>query len=153
MKLSKNFSLNEFTRSETGDRMGIDNRPGVNEQGSLINLSSLVLELVRGIYDAPIAITSGYRGEDLNRRIGGSPNSQHCKGEAADFLVAGYNSRQVCEAIQKSEIPFDQLILEYPSESQPDGAWVHISYSSRLRNQVMTAIREPGGTSYKMGLT
>ena len=64
----------------------------------------------------------------VNRGIGSSDNSQHCKGEAVDFVTHQYTPRQIVEMIKKSDIPYDQLILEYES-------WVHISFSSRNRKQ------------------
>ena len=47
----------------------------------------------------------------------------------------------------KSNLEFDQLILEYPGKDPRDG-WVHCSYN-RLSNrgEVLTAVKEKGGDS------
>lgn len=153
MKLSEHFNLNEFTRSETGDRLGYDNEPGPEELTRLITLCSEVLEPIRAILGAPISILSGYRGAELNTKIGGAESSQHCRGEAADFIVFGETCREVVEVLKYSNVPFDQMILEYPSKSQPDGAWVHISCTSKPRKQILTATKTAGGkTTYTLGI-
>ena len=53
----------------------------------------------------------------------------------------------------KENLKFNQLILEYPGPDPRDG-WVHISYANdgSNKNQVLTAVREEGKTSYKEGL-
>lgn len=73
------------------------------------------LERVRAVLGCPILISSGYRSPKLNAAIGGARNSQHCKGEAADFIAPGFGSpMEVCKEIVKHQesIQFDQLIHE-----------------------------------------
>ncbi len=81
MKLSKNFALSEITHSNTAKRLGIDNEP---TETHLQNMQYLVDNLIQPLRDAvgPIRVSSGYRNPELNRAIGGSRSSQHCKGEA-----------------------------------------------------------------------
>ena len=122
MKLSENFTLEEFTRSQTASRHGIDNTP--NEE-QVENLKTLAkgLELVRTKLDNnPINISSGFRCEDLNDRLGSKRTSRHILGLAADFTCDRYDSvGRVFEVLADSSIEFDQLILEYDS-------WIHISF-------------------------
>ncbi len=87
-------------------------------------------------------MTSGFRTKTINTRIGGSPNSQHCKGEAADFIVPGLELRNVVQLMRGIKLPFDQLIFEF-------GSWIHVSYSPRHRRQVLEAKLEGGKTVYK----
>ena len=84
MRLSKNFILSEITRSNTAKRLGIDNGPDKNH---LRSIQRLVTNLIQPMRDAlgPIRISSGYRNPNVNRAIGGSTKSQHCKGEALDL--------------------------------------------------------------------
>jgi zinc D-Ala-D-Ala carboxypeptidase len=127
MRLSENFSLWELTKSQTAERKGIDNTPGEEEIKNLRALCQNILQPVRVNYKAPIMPSSGYRSYDLNIAIGSSPRSQHTKGEAVDFEVPWVDNRLVALWIQNNLL-FDQLILEYYKENDPNSGWVHVSY-------------------------
>lgn len=87
----------------------------------------------------PITITSGYRSEAVNAAIGGSKTSAHLTGHACDFVALGMDVRQVCEAIIKGGIKFDQLIDEARrGQAGRQVTWVHISFDPRMRGQVLT---------------
>lgn len=146
MNLSAHFSLQELTASQTAVRRGIDNTPTAE---ALQNLQELAngLERVRAVLKCPILISSGYRSPKLNAAVGGSKTSQHCKGEAADFIAPGFGSpMEVCKAIVENQdtIHFDQLIHE--------GTWVHLSFSPEPRGSVLTAIFSNGPTRYVKGI-
>ena len=141
MQLSKNFSLAELTVSQEAARSGLKNAPSHDQALSLIALCQNVLQPLRDRIRRPIVITSGYRSPTVNRRVGGSQNSQHCKGQAADFIVPGLELRNVMQLIQNMELPVDQLIFEY-------GKWIHVSYGPRHRRQVLEAKLEGGKTVY-----
>ena len=150
MQLSKNFSLRELTRSQTAIRKGIKNEP---DQEQLMNLVALTVKILQPCRDkfGSISINSGLRVLDLNRAIGSSDKSQHCKGQAADFEAYSISNAQLADWIMLNRC-FDQLILEYPGKDPRDG-WVHCSYN-RLGNRmkVLTAVKEKGKTVYKKGL-
>lgn len=131
MKLSKHFTLDEFTFSQTAARNMLDNTPTDVQIASLKRLCVEVLEPVREHFDRPVRISSGYRGPDLNRAVRGSRSSQHCKGEAADFTVPGVTVLELCQWMHRN-LNYDQLIYEF-------GRWVHVSYGPRMRNQELTA--------------
>ena len=138
MQLSKNFSLEEMERSQTAQRMGIKNKAGSGEIKNLTDLCYGVLEPVRAKFDKPITITSGYRSPALCEAIGSKATSQHTKGEAADFEIAGISNLQVAYWIQ-SNTDFDQLILEYWKEDDPNAGWIHCSFKEGSnRKQVLT---------------
>jgi len=147
MKLSKNFSLIEITRSSTAKRIGIDNAPNKEH---LNNIQTLIREVVQPLRDAigPIRISSGYRSPALNRAIGGSNKSQHCKGQALDlqFWENGeMNNKKIYDWILSSGVDFDQMINEF------DYSWIHISFKEfKNRKQVLEAYKdEDGDTRYK----
>ena len=147
MKLSKNFALSEITHSNTAKRLGIDNEP---TETHLQNMQHLVDNLLQPLRDAvgPIRVSSGYRNPALNRAIGGSRSSQHCKGEALDlqFWKAGeMNNKVIYDWILQSGLEFDQMINEF------DFAWIHISLKKEgNRNQVLEAYKdEDGDTKYR----
>ena len=112
MQLSKHFKLEEFEKSMTATRKGISNKAGSGEIKNLTDLCYGVLEKVRSKFEKPIKISSGFRSPELCEAIGSKPTSQHTKGEAADFEIAGISNLQVALWIQNN-CDFDQLILEY----------------------------------------
>lgn len=157
MQLSPHFTLHEMIRSKTALRKGIDNEPSPAVLRKLIFLCEEGLEKVRALVGEPIRISSGYRSVALNAAVKGSPSSQHCcigPYAAADFEVMGLSNRALAETIEKSDIQFDQLILEYPSPSNPQAGWVHMSLLTRgePRREVLTALSRRGHTIYKKGL-
>ena len=139
MQLSKHFKLEEFEKSMTATRKGIENKAGSGEIKNLTDLCYGVLEPVRAKFDKPITITSGYRSPDLNRAIGSkSDTSQHCKGEACDFEIAGVSNLKVALWISNN-CDFDQLILEYWKDDDPNAGWIHCSFKEGSnRKQVLT---------------
>lgn len=146
MQLSAHFSLDELTASQTATRKGIDNTPPADVMPAMQELAN-GLERVRRILGVPMQINSGYRSAKLNAAVGGSKTSQHCKGEAADFVAPQFgNPMEVCRAIvaNADEIQFDQLIYE--------GAWIHISFTPDPRQSVLTAHFGNGGVKYSAGL-
>ena len=119
MKLTDNFTLAEFTESQTASRKGFDNTPPAEIIPNLIRTAKL-LEQVRKAVGKPITVTSGYRSKQLNDALGSNDRSQHRVGCAADFKVAGMTPDEVVQAIIATDIQYDQLIREFDS-------WVHIS--------------------------
>lgn len=139
IKLSKNFYLDEFTRSQTAVRAGIIievPQPSME----FVYLQELCEKVLQPLRDAlgPVQITSGYRPPALNRLIGGSPRSQHQIGQAADIVVAGYTPLEVVRWIAENIPGYDQLIHEF-------GQWTHVSISglhSKGRRQLLTAYKK-----------
>jgi hypothetical protein len=119
--LSKYFSLRELIFSKLAQDNDIDNMPNA-ETLETLKYTATQLDKVRELLNNPVNISSGYRCLQVNRRIGSKDTSQHVKGEAIDFKCELYgNPKQVFDAIKKSNIQFDQLILEF-------NQWVHISF-------------------------
>lgn len=139
MQLSPNFTLMEFTKSQAGERMGIDNTPPPHAIASLKLLCLFVLEPVRFHYKRPVVINSGYRGTVLNEAVRGSISSQHCKGEAADIEVIGIANGDLAKWMANN-VPYDQLILECYRKGEPTSGWVHVSYKPKgNRREKLTA--------------
>ena len=139
MQLSKNFKLEEFTKSMTATRKGINNEPGSCDIKNLENLCYEILEPLRAKFGKPIIITSGYRSEELCEAIGSKKTSQHSKGQAADLEIASIPNIQIAYWL-KNNVDFDQLILEFYSKDDPSAGWVHVSYNEKgsNRKQVLT---------------
>jgi zinc D-Ala-D-Ala carboxypeptidase len=141
MNLSKHFTLDEFTHSQTASRLGIPNIPSAEETMSIITLCENVLEPVRVHFDRPVRIDSGYRCQALNEAIpNSSKTSQHMIGEAADIIVPGVQLMDVFLYI-KDNLEFDQVIFEL--------TWVHVSFRKiGNRRQALTASFENGKVHY-----
>ncbi|XPV77668.1 MAG: D-Ala-D-Ala carboxypeptidase family metallohydrolase [Desulfovibrio sp.] len=145
--LSKNFTLAEFTRSETAARAG---RVIVVPSNVQLNLKRLCVTVLQPLRYAlgPISVSSGYRPHWLNVKIGGAANSAHLYGLAADISSPKYSALQVAKWLAESGVPFDQIIHEF-------GRWVHVSIARKNtipRYELLTAMKVKGRTVYKTGL-
>tara|TARA_R110001592_G_scaffold61640_2_gene187989 strand:+ start:12157 stop:12627 length:471 start_codon:yes stop_codon:yes gene_type:complete len=151
MKLSNNFSLKELTASQTAERKGISNNPSEDHMNNLKELCDNVLQKIRDHYNKVVSVSSGYRSPELCVSIGSSVNSQHAKGQAADFEVFGLSNADLCKWISEN-LEFDQLILEYHNIGEPNSGWIHCSYRAdgENRKQILRAYRdEAGKTKYE----
>lgn len=147
VKLSSHFLLSEAVKSDTAERLGIDNTPSTSTV-SVMRQTAMEMEIVRTMLGVPITINSWFRCLELNRALKSKDTSQHIVGEAVDFVAPMFGiPKLICKFIldHGGNIPFDQLILEH--------TWVHISFAIRSgqpRKQVLSLLRN--GT-YAIGLT
>lgn len=149
MKLSKNFSLQELTDSPTAIKLGIDNNPIPEQLQCLQDLVDCVLQPVRDKF-GPVTITSGLRVPELNKAVGGSTTSDHCKGQAADFEVAGVDNKVVAMWIAET-LSYDQLILEFYDDGVTNSGWIHCSYDAKGNaKKKMTAQKDGKRTVYAL---
>ena len=152
MNLSANFTLKELTRSDTADRLDIDNTPNEEQIESLRLLCENILQPVREHFGKPVKINSGFRCPALNQATGGSATSDHCKGQACDFEIDGVSNPELAEWVSQN-CKYTQLILEFYTQGQPNSGWVHCSYSpENLKCQELTAVKVAGKTTYLQGL-
>lgn len=142
MKLTPNFLLAEFTRSDEAARLRLSNDPTAEHLANL-RLTALGMEMVRLIIGRPIRITSGYRAPGVNRAVGGTPTSAHALGFAADFIVPTLGLVNTARALI-GRLPYDQLIYEH-------NRCVHISFDPRLRGEELTQ-RGAAGTPLVPGI-
>jgi hypothetical protein len=148
MNLSRNFTLQELTKSDTAIRKGIDNNPNADQVEKLKLLCERVLQPVRDHFGR-VKVTSGFRSPELCAAIGSSVNSQHAKAEAVDFEVIGVDNAEVADWIYKN-IRTDQLILEFYTPGEPNSGWIHASYIEfNPRAQYLRAYREDKKVKYK----
>lgn len=131
MRLSPHFTLEEMIHSDYAKKFGINNIPSQQVIKNLGYLAHNLLEPLREYLGKPIVITSGYRCEKLNRKVGGSSSSQHLYGQAVDIWVQGISPQLLYEKIKQSGLDYDQLIHEKTKNAE----WVHISYSKHNRHQ------------------
>ena len=148
MKLSRNFTLSELTKSDTAIRKGIDNNPNAEQVDKLKLLCEKILQPIRDHFGR-VKVTSGYRSPQLCAAIGSSLNSQHARAEACDFECIGISNAELSDWIHM-HLEYDQLILEFWNPSEKNSGWVHCSYTEdQPRHSYLRAFREDGRVKYK----
>ena len=126
------FSIKELCKSITADKYNIDNTPTQEVTDNLTKLVDNILDPLREAWGRPIYVNSGYRSPKLNAKVGGSTNSQHKSGQAADITTGNTsNNEKLFKLIQNLKLPFDQLIDE------KNYSWIHVSYGPKNRRQIL----------------
>jgi len=150
--LTKNFTLEELTKSETALRFGMDNTPNDEQLANMVALCECVLQPIRDHFGKGVKVNSGFRDPEVNAKVGGSKTSDHCKGMAADIEIPGIANAELAQWITDN-LEFRQVILEFYTPGIPDSGWVHVSYNSGdNKKQVLTATKQNGKTVYLTGL-
>lgn len=129
----KHFSFQEFERSETAYRHGIDNTAPEGARRNIAVLVDRVLDPLREAWGKPLTVTSGYRCPELNKIVGGAKTSHHLRGMAADISTGNrVENRRLFQLVLDLKLPFTQLIDE------KNFAWVHISLDpADVKRQVL----------------
>lgn len=146
MKISEHFTLEEFSFSEAAGRLGLDNTP-TSIVITNLGLVAAAMERIRTLLgDRPIVVHSGYRSAEVNHAVGGVTTSAHCRGLACDFVCSAFGTpAKVALAILKSDIEYDQLILEY--------GWVHVGLAQdRLLSRREALTKRSPGAAYESGI-
>ena len=123
-QLSPNFTLEELlitSYKEFQKKQLEEVKPFMD---NLYIIANYILQPIRNYYKVPITVTSGFRGTALNEKVGGNKTSQHCLGEAVDFVVKGKTVDEVFEDIKtgKIDICYRQLIKEKINGK----FWIHL---------------------------
>ena len=152
MKLSKNLSLSEVTKSNTALRRGIDNSPTNEHIENLKYLAENIFQPIREHFNRPIFVSSGYRSKALNEAIGGSQRSFHSHGCALDLDMDGKASSVSNTDIFyfiKENLGFTELIWVFVDNDKPD--WVHVAIAKGREQEknAKIAYRIEGKTKYK----
>lgn len=132
MKITDNFTTQEVTRSETAQRLGIDNSLSIEMLDNAYCFAKAVLQPLREKIGLPFLISSWYRCKALNEAVGGTLNSAHTRATAIDFVISGLSVQQtyeiVLETLKTLHIPFDQLIFESFTKDGETTQWVHLGW-------------------------
>jgi zinc D-Ala-D-Ala carboxypeptidase len=144
--LSEHFTLGEFALSDAAARRGLDNTPNCTVITNLCRIAAVMEQIRTLLKNNLIDVHSGYRSEAVNKTIGGVVTSAHCHGLACDFVCLAFGTPvQVAMAILKSDIEYDQLILEY--------GWVHVGLAQAglpLRHEALT--KRSQAAPYEVGI-
>ena len=149
--ISKHISYREGVYSITATRLGIDNTPNDEQLDNMELVAEEVFEPLRAYVGGPIKINSFFRCPELNKAIGGSSKSQHCKGQAIDIDdTFGRMTNAEMYHFIKEHLDFDQIIWEFGDDKNP--AWVHVSYVSEEENRhrCLRAVKKDGKTHYEV---
>lgn len=120
----KYFSFQEFERSDTAYKHGIDNTAPESARKNIAALVDKVLAPLREAWGKPITVTSGYRCSELNRLVGGVATSTHMQGMAADISTGNMiDNRRLYQLAQDLNLPYFELIGK-----KYGFGWLHISY-------------------------
>lgn len=149
MEISKHFDMQEVVESQTALRKGIDNTLPDKLLPNVIMVAENVLEKAREFFHKPVVVSSWYRSPKLNKAIGGSVTSDHCKGCAVDFKIMGVPNKQVAIFI-RDNLEFRQLILEFYNPDKPNSGWIHCSYVEGDNKKEV--LRTQDGKTYHKGL-
>lgn len=149
--LSRYLNYKDAIKSEAAIRHGVDNEPRPEQVRAMKSLCMAVYDPICDYFGRAIPVTSFFRSEAVNRLIGGSKTSQHCKGEAMDLDCDGIRDPRITNialfGFIKDRLDFDQLIWEFGTDTNP--AWVHVSYANGYnRNQVLRAQKQGKKTIY-----
>ncbi len=146
MNTSEHFTLEELCSSETAARLGLDNTPSPIVIANLGRVAAVMEKIRTLLGNRPIVVHSGYRSTEVNRAVGGMTTSAHCLGLACDFVCPAFGApKDVAFALFKSDVEYDQLILEY--------GWVHIGLADEgllARHEALTK-RSPWA-AYETGI-
>ena len=152
MKLSKYFSLEEFTRSDTARKLGLDNTPTPEHIQNLSDMCVNLLDPLREAWGGPLYVSSGYRGFYLTKHIkGASKTSAHDYGLAADIVPADMNEMDEFKIfapkfLKQSGLPYDQYIDE---TNLKGNEWCHFGYKDRKSRQRRQNLITHDGKTYK----
>ena len=151
MRISKHISYREATHSATAKRRGLDNTPNQEQLENMYRVAEFIFEPLRLFVGGPIKINSFFRSVAVNRAVGGTSRSQHCKGQAIDIDdVFGHKTNAEMFQYVRENLDFDQMIWEFGSSNNP--SWIHISYVSKEknRNRILKAVKRNGKTKYEL---
>lgn len=133
-QLSKYFTWEEATHSQTASRLGIDNTPDA-EQQETIKTTARTADLFREYIGKPVIVSSWFRSPKLNAAVKGAKQSSHMTGSAIDLVCPAYGTpAEVIKALQDSGIPFQKAIVEFPK----NGGWAHIDFGGTQRIVLVT---------------
>ena len=119
-RLSDNFWLREFLRSEEHPGLAQQLNPSLEVQARLELLSRSLLQPVRDRW-GPWVITSGFRSAALNAAVGGAQGGDHRHGMAADGYPKSAKIARVYRWIVRKNFPYRQCIW------YPDRGILHLS--------------------------
>lgn len=136
----KYFKRGDFFKSSTAARLGIDMSPASPIIEERILKCAFTADAFRTVLELPVDITSCYRPIKLNRILESPDTSWHVVGWAFDSECYKLTTAEYCYRMYQwlvaNDIDFDRLILEYPSATDKNAGWVHLSIAPNNRREL-----------------
>jgi len=133
-RISKYISYREGVYSKTAKKYGLDNTPNAKQLSAMKNIGKNLFDKLREWCGGPVFVSSFFRGDEVNEKVGGSSTSQHYKGEAIDIDdVYEYKTNAEMFYYIKENLDFDQMIWEFGDDDNP--SWVHVSLKLNGKNR------------------
>ena len=129
MNLTMHFTLEEMIHSDYAEKHDISNSPSQIIIDNLMMLCVLILEPLRTTLNRPIIINSGYRCKELNKAVGGVPDSHHLQGLAADISFSSEQELKKMLFTLKDNTHLDLALVERSKSSK----WLHVQLPLRGR--------------------
>ena len=136
MHLSEHFTLGEVTKSRHTEVYNIPSHVAIE------NLKRVCawLEELRVRAKTPIVINSGYRSPQLNKKLGGSPTSNHLTGCAVDIRVAGIEQAMryaviLMDYADETKQDYDEIFIE---KNRYGAIWLHFAVRPKDNRRKMT---------------
>lgn len=129
-KAGEYFTFAELQTTSTG----LPNTAPNDARLALCALAALVLDPLRQLVARPVRITSGYRSADVNRAVGGRPDSRHLFGLAADLKVEGFKAEELVRLMVSAGLPFERALFYHELR----GGHVHVQITAA---QVSACVR------------
>ena len=148
MNISKYITYQTATKSNTAIKFGIKNEPNAQQLENM-KLVGKIYDEVREFIGKPLIVSSFFRNEALNKKLGGSKTSLHCSGAAIDIdSTDNVYNKQIFDYI-KSNCEFTELIWEFGNDTKPD--WVHVAYNGKNEKEILVAYKDSNNkTKYKV---
>lgn len=135
MRKRSKFDLDQFTVSETADRLGIfaQNYPSQHDIKNGMQFFDVWIKPLKDIFGNDLKINSWWRSDELNKEIGGVSDSEHLEGLAVDMtlIIDGVRRNDLLYnkilELQSTGRGFNQLIKEDAPQTNPQH--IHLSYS------------------------
>ncbi|WP_315053908.1 D-Ala-D-Ala carboxypeptidase family metallohydrolase [Chryseobacterium indoltheticum] len=145
--LSKYLSYETAIKSDTAKKNNLNNTPNNAEIENLKHLGLNIYDKIYEKFDGNVKLTSVFRSEKVNKKVGGSGTSQHRFGQALDIQGKNGVTNKAIFKYVKDSLNYHQIIWEYGSTNEPN--WVHIGYKPSGNRKINTrAIKVNGKTSY-----
>jgi len=127
MKLSEHFSFEELTTTSHISLLDSNIDEALLSPPTMINLKHLAntLEEIRTALGVPLKVTSGYRNNALNAKVGGSATSKHKSGLCADIVPIGIEVKDAFKVLNENRSKL-KTVRKIIIEGIKGSSWLHI---------------------------
>ena len=130
-RLSLNFKFGELTTTNHTKLLNANRKEALAFIEPLTKTANALQE-IRALLNVSMTVSSGYRGDTLNKKVGGSATSSHSKGLAADVIPDGMVVVDAFNIIFKNKAKL-KTVRKVIYEAIGGKVWLHIQAKSDLK--------------------